>query len=573
MTKKKNLKIEKILNLALENHKEKKFENAEKHYKELLKIEPKHFNATYLLGTLFFQQNKLKKAKKIFESAILINADHAELCNNYGATLTQLGEYKSAINFLQKAIHINPNYAQAYNNLGAALRELREYQKAIFFFEKANRLQSNFVDPYLNLGIVFKELKNFKKAIFFFKNTIKIQSNNTKAYQNLMELYEKTNQEKELKTIIANAKNFIKHDPIIKLYESIIFYNNNEFIKAKNFLKNIFFEPLDIKNEIIRVTTLAKCYDRIGDGKEAFNYFVKANSLAPKLRKLNLYDKNRYLDQITTRINFFTKTNIKKWKTIKPTDKRSDPIFLVGFPRSGTTLLDTILRSHPEVEVVEEKPTVSKLINYIDEMPNGGLKSLEKIDEKQIEKIKNVYFDFLDTQIENKNAKVYIDKLPLNIIHAGEIVRIFPNSKFIFSVRHPYDCVLSCFMQDFELNDAMANFLDIKDSARLYDSVMKLWFQYVSIFKIKHHQVKYENLVGNFKKTTESVLNFLELPWDEAVLNYSITAKKREAIATPSYNQVTKPLYSHADGRWKKYEKQISSIYPVLNQWLKKFNY
>jgi len=573
MTKEKNLNVGKILNLALQNHKENKFEIAEKYYKKLLKIEPKHFNATYLLGTLFFQQNKLEDAKKIFETAIQINADHAELCNNYGATLTQLGECKSAINFLQKAIYINPNYAQAYNNLGVALRELREYKKAVIFFEKAHRLQPNFIDPYLNLGIVFKELGNFKKAIFFFKNTIKIQSSNTKAYQNLMELYEKTNQEKELKAVITNAKNFIKHDPIIKLYEGIIFYNNNEFTRAKNFLKDIFFEPLSVKNEIIRVITLAKCYDRIGDGKEAFNYFVKANSLAPKLRKLNLYDKNRYLDQITARIKFFTETNIKKWKVVKSTNERPAPIFLVGFPRSGTTLLDTILRSHPAIEVVEEKPTVSKLINCINEMPEGVLNSLEKIDENQIEKIQNVYFDFLDTQIENKNAKVYIDKLPLNIIHAGEIARIFPNSKFIFSVRHPYDCVLSCFMQDFDLNDAMANFLDIKDSARLYDSVMKLWFQYVSIFQIRHHQVKYENLIANLKKTTESVLSFLELPWDEAVLNYSITAKKREKISTPSYNQVTKPLYLHANGRWKKYEKQISSIYPVLNHWVKKFDY
>ena len=573
MIKEKNLNIEKIFNIALANHRENKLENAEKHYKELLKIEPKHFNATYFLGTLFFQQNKLKDAKKIFETAILINADHAELCNNYGATLTQLGQYKSAINYLQKAVYIDPNYAQAYNNLGAALRELREYKKAISFFEKANRLQPNFIDPHLNLGIVFKELGDFKKAIFFFKSVIKIDTHNTKAYQNLMELYEKTNQDKELKSIIANAKKVMKHNPIIKLYEAIIFYNNNEFIKSKSFLEDLFFEPFNIKNEIVRITTLAKCYDRIGSGQEAFNYFSKANNLAPKLRKLNLHNKDRYLDQITTRIDFFKKTNIKKWKIVKPSNKRPDPTFLVGFPRSGTTLLDTILRSHPAVEVVEEKPTVSMLISSINEMPNGGLKSLEEIDEKQIKKIQNIYFDFLDTQTENKNAKVYIDKLPLNMIHAGEIVRIFPNSKFIFAVRHPHDCVLSCFMQDFELNDAMANFLNITDSARLYDAAMKLWFQYISIFKIRHHQVKYERLIENFKKTTESILNFLELPWDDAVLNYSSTAKKREKISTPSYSQVIKPLYSHADGRWKKYDKQISSIYPVLNQWLKKFDY
>ena len=128
-------------------------------------------------------------------------------------------------------------------------------------------------------------------------------------------------------------------------------------------------------------------------------------------------------------------------------------------------------------------------------------------------------------------------------------------------------------MQDFELNDAMANFLDLKDAAHLYDSVMKLWFNYISIFKINYHQVKYENLVNDFQNTVKSSFNFLEVPWDDAVSNYFDTAKKRDKIATPSYNQVIKPLYSHADGRWKNYEAQLSSIYPQMNQWIYKFDY
>jgi hypothetical protein len=128
-------------------------------------------------------------------------------------------------------------------------------------------------------------------------------------------------------------------------------------------------------------------------------------------------------------------------------------------------------------------------------------------------------------------------------------------------------------MQDFELNDAMANFLNLDDAAHLYDDVMNLWIQYISIFPINYHEVKYENLVKNFEPTVKSILNFLELSWNSSILGYSETAKKRENIATPSYAQVIKPVYSYAIGRWKRYEKQTANIYPILEKWIKKFDY
>ena len=284
------------------------------------------------------------------------------------------------------------------------------------------------------------------------------------------------------------------------------------------------------------------------------------------------FDKKRYLQSIRVRAKLFTQNKVKKWKSIESSKSDLAPTFLIGFPRSGTTLLNTILNCHANIVVIEEKPLVKKLINSLERLPKGGIEGLGSLKDNELEKIRKVYLD--SPELKNKNnSNIYIDKLPLNIIHVGEIVRIFPNSKFIFSLRHPCDCVLSCFMQNFVLNDAMANFLDLKDAAHLYDVVMKLWNQYISIFKINYHEVRYENLVENFEPTVRSVLNFLKLPWDSSVLQYTELAKKRKNIATPSYNQVIKPIYTHAEGRWKKYEKQISNIYPILDPWIKKFDY
>jgi len=290
--------------------------------------------------------------------------------------------------------------------------------------------------------------------------------------------------------------------------------------------------------------------------------------------KSNNISKNFYLKEIENKLKFFKKFEKGKWPLLEASDERPDPIFMIGFPRSGTTLLDTILRSHPLVEVIEEKSMVDKLIYTLNELTENNFENLKKIDVNQIKKIRKNYFKNLDTHIQNNNnSKIYIDKLPLNIINVGEIFRIFPKAKFIFSLRHPCDCVISCFMQDFELNNAMANFLNLEDSARLYDFVMRLWIQYISSFPINYHEIRYESLVENLEVTVRSLLKFLKLPWHDSLLEFYKTAKKREQIITPSYDQVIKPIYREASGRWKMYNKQIKNIYPILEPWVKKFNY
>ena len=520
------------------------------------------------------QTQRFELAIPLLSKATQINPNYAAAHNNLGAALKELGEYQSAIKCCKKAIQISPNYADAHNNLGAALKEVGEYPNAISCSQKAIQIQPDLESAHLNLGLVFQELGEFKKSISCFQKAIQIRPSYIKAHQNLMEAYEKTNQKKELKSAILNAQTLIKDNPIIKLYKGIMFNNNEEFPEAKNCLESISFDTKNIKNEILRVSTLAKCYDRTEDSDKAFNYFTKANKLFPQIRKVKYFDKNRYLEEIKIRKNYFKKFTIEKWSTLKLSSKEPSPIFLIGFPRSGTTFLDTILRSHPLIEVIEEKFMVKKLIDSLSQLPNGGLQGLKEIENDQLEKIRKTYFESLRLHIKNKNtSKLYIDKLPLNIIHVGEIIRVFPDAKFIVSLRHPCDCVLSCFMQDFELNDAMANFLDLDDAAHLYDDVMHLWTQYTSIFSINYHEIKYENLVKNFEPTVKSILNFLKLSWNTSMLEYSKTATKRENIATPSYAQVIKPIYSYAIGRWKRYEKQTTNIYPILEKWIKKFNY
>ena len=161
--------------------------------------------------------------------------------------------------------------------------------------------------------------------------------------------------------------------------------------------------------------------------------------------------------------------------------------------------------------------------------------------------------------------------MPLNIVYVGEIIRYFPKAKFILALRHPNDCILSCFMQAFLLNNAMANFLNIKDSAKMYDLVMKLWEIYKSKLSIDFHTIKYEDLISNFKGSVSNLLKFLDLPWSDEVSEFYKTSQKRGIIATPSYNQVSQPLYSKSIGRWKNYKNELIEGKQYLESWIKKY--
>ena len=574
MMQNKNLSVEESLTLAIQNHQKNNFEIAQDLYEKILKISPDHFKVIFLLGTLSAQTKNFDRAKQLLQKAIQIQPNNVDAHNNLGSVQKETGENQKAINSYKKVIQINPNYSSAYNNLGTVYKEIGEQQKAISCFEKAIQINPNYVEAHNNLGVVLKEVGKYQKAINCFERAIENQPNFRLAHQNLMDIYEVTNQEKELRTAILKARTLLKDNPITKLFEGILLNRNEKFVEAKKCLETISFKASEINKEILRFSTLAKCYDRIGDSDKAFSYFTKTNNLVLQQTDVKIFNKNRYLQKIKTRRKFFTKSKVNKWSNLKLSDKRQDPTFLVGFPRSGTTLLDTILDSHPMIEVLEEKNMVEKFINSLSELPSGGLDDLENMQSDQLKKIRDIYFNSLEQMVKNKdNSKLYIDKLPLNIIYVGEIFRIFPNAKFILSLRHPCDCVLSCFMQNFKLNDAMANFLSLDDAAYLYDSVMNLWTQYTSIFSINYYEIKYENVVENLESTVRSILNFLELPWDNSVLEYLKTAKKRDRIATPSYTQVIKPIYSHASGRWKRYIKKNSNIYSILEPWIKKFNY
>jgi tetratricopeptide (TPR) repeat protein len=249
-------------------------------------------------------------------------------------------------------------------------------------------------------------------------------------------------------------------------------------------------------------------------------------------------------------------------------DDRGSPAFVVGFPRSGTTLLDTFLRGHPATEVVEELPLIRVAEDVL-----GDMAELPRRSTAEVERAREAYFAELGRHGAPATSGLLIDKLPLNMLAAPVIHSLFPEACLIFAQRHPCDVVLSCFMQAFVLNYSMASFLDIADAADFYDAAMTVWTRSCEALPIKVHTIAYEELVVEPEATLRPAIDFLGLDWQPQLLDHRATAKARGRINTPSYNQVTQPLSRAPSGRWRRYEKQLAPVLPVLLPWAKRFGY
>ena len=208
------------------------------------------------------------------------------------------------------------------------------------------------------------------------------------------------------------------------------------------------------------------------------------------------------------------------------------------------------------------------MLDAIGRFPGRFSDGLAEIDSGQLTELRKIYFAELDQHLEPESRpEIIVDKLPLNSIEAGLIHRIFPRARFLFSLRHPYDCVLSCFMQNFKLNGAMANFQDLEGAAIMYNKVMGLWQQYQAVLPLEVHTVRYESLIEGFEETLMPLFDFLDVGWDDGVCDYIETAYRRGKINTPSYNQVIQPLYTRSRGRWERYREQMQPVLPLLLPW------
>ena len=311
---------------------------------------------------------------------------------------------------------------------------------------------------------------------------------------------------------------------------------------------------------------MARIADSLGDSELAFAEAEAMN------RSVQDYDRWRRTAKSQLEwVRSLTETLTPEWAgrlTRLPPGDRPAPVLLVGFPRSGTTLLDTFLMGHPDVTVLEE-------IEFIDPVERilGKIPTLPERSAAELEQARQAYLAEMDLHLPKEHGGLVVDKLPLKLLAIPYLHAMFPDLRIIFAQRHPCDCVLSCFMQAFALNNAMACFLDIGDSAEYYDAILSFWVRARETLGLNVETVIYEKLIDDAEGSLRPVVDFLGLEWKDGLLDHRATAKARGAISTPSFDQVVQPLSDKASGRWRRYEKQLEPVLPLLLPWAERLGY
>jgi len=479
---------------------------------------------------------------------------------------------EEAIKSHEKALAIKPDFVEALNNLGIALQKTKRVDQAFDVYQKALSLNPGLTDAYNNLGLLYQEKDKMGKAIENFEKAFELDPGFTKAYCNLAELFERTNQLEKARENVEIALSINEVHPFANCILAILLRREEKYQDALNVLLKMDFPENDreIAHRIHYET--GKIYDLLNEGGKAFHNFSKANEFKKQIYDPESSKKNEFMNYIQKHHDFYTTIQVRAGSASRD-NIRLSPAFMVGFPRSGTTLLDQIIDSHARINVIEENPVLNSVIDVIAISAKGYPDALTDLSNHNIEALRNKYFKSLSQYDGSSGEMILVDKLPLNIIFAGLIHQLFPDAKIIVSLRHPYDVVLSNFMQDYKINEAMANFFTIEDAAMLYDKVMGLWVHYKNNLPIDYHEIKYENLVGNFEFETKQIFKFLDLEWNESVLEFDQHARKRAHIQTPSYHQVTRPIYKTARYRWKRYVDQFAPVAAILSPYIKSFGY
>ncbi len=539
-------------------------------YQKALQAAPNSEDALLNHGNALLVLNRADEAIACFEKILDRNPDNPAAHAGMGDALRGLNKVDEALACYEKALALKPDFFIVLNNMGNGLQSQGKLTEAVACFEKALALAPNSFETYNNLGNALQFLNKIDASTAAYQKALQINPGYAKALENLADIYEKTSRIPEAKATVERGLQDDPDNAFLRVVLAKCLRREGAADRAVELLEQAAAQSLPPALEREVNFELGRLYDRAGDSERAFQCFAAGNAIA---RSSAALDPAQYLHRIDVLSGFFSEDlDLPAPAPAIETGEKA-PVFLIGFPRSGTTLLDQILDSHPAIQTIEEREMIGQVQKKIAATPEELIEKWGKLTDEEIRQLRDLYFEVADKYISRDPGCILIDKFPLNIIRVPLIWRIFPAARFILALRHPYDVCLSCFMQDFKVNDAMANFFTLEDAATLYAKVMKLWQQYITVLPIRFHAIKYEELVADFESATRGLLGFLGVPWDNGITRYNEHARQRGRINTPSYHQVTEPIYQRAKYRWKRYAGQIEPVSDTLQPYIDYFGY
>ena len=502
-------------------------------------------------------------ALEALRRALDLGPGNAPVRLNWATALEYAGKFDEAEQEYRRLAADFPNDPNPMRELFSMLKMQFRDDEALEAIEEAVRRAPSDIE--LTLGLASHRLTRGRHAASeqAYRQVLTIDPRNTLAFLGVATVLDQTNRTEELTALVKEAEEADIAPAGLNFVRAFDHRRAKRYAEGLEALSHV---P-DEMETARRQQLLGQLLEDAGEYDDAFAAFERMNSLIRDDGSNPAARARTYRKQIRAAHDTVTPQWAESWQPAE-IDDRPSPVFLVGFPRSGTTLLDTILMGHSATEVLEEEPTQMHAIEAL-----GGFKAVAGASAKEIKRARDVYFETAKSLTPLDPGKLLIDKNPLAMNSIPVIRRLFPDAKIILALRHPCDVVLSCFITNFKPNNGMASFLWLDTAAELYD----LSFSYLetvrNVLAPPIHTITYENIVADRDRELRPLFEFLDLEWDERVMDHQSTAKSRGHIKTASYAQVVEPIYKRSAGRWLNYRKHLEPVLPVLEPWVRKFGY
>ncbi len=488
---------------------------AEESYKNVLSKDNKNVDALRLLGLLAFKNNNHDIAEKLLIRAIQLDPYFHLLWDNLAKVFRVQNKLEESKKAFENLIKLDPKNNEAFVALGTIYNKLAQYKDGINSYKKALKLNDNNARVYLSMGHALKTLGNRNECEDSYLKAIKLFPLSGEGYWSL-----------------ANLKTYT--------------FNENQIHAMKSAIK----EDMHEQEKIQMMFALGKAYESKKDFKESFKFYNDGNWMQRKTVEYNAEENSKSIDLT---IDFF-KQNKEKLNFDSGISSK-DPIFILGLPRAGSTLLEQILSSHSMIEGTEELHnimTIGRRIRTTNDSKNY-LNNLLDLNKENISSYGNIYID--ETRWARKDNNFFIDKMPNNFPHIGLIKMILPNAKIIDARRNPLDGCFSCFKQYFAKGQHFT--YDLDDVARYYKDylkIMKFWNNY---FPDEIHTVCYENVINNPEQEVRLMLKYLGLDFEKSCMDFH---KSSRPVKTASSEQVRQPIYKSGMNYWENYEDDLSTL-------------
>lgn len=562
--------LQQLMQQAIAAHQQGRLEEAERGYTQVLKAIPDQPDALNLSGLVAHQQGKSGRAVILLKKAVKARPQFADAYNHLGMAQRKLGQLNAAVDAFSSAVAADPNHAEAQNNLGNALKDKDDLTKAAMAYRAAIALAPNAVEPRYNLGNVLRDLEQHPDAMAAYDGVLEIQPNHVEARFNLAALYERRHELDAAQTAVQHVLRLQPGLAPALILKAKILRRQKRFDETQSTLGRLEGVQISPDDAINLAFEEGRLFDAIGETDGAFAAFVRGNALQAEAGGKKLM---READNFRTQIKAWTTWLDAGQDGVVEGDAGDGLVFLVGFPRSGTTLLDQVLDAHPDISVMEERPAVTRMLAEAKSRKLHLPDQLSDLTQEDAEALRAAYFAEVDRHMVRSAAKILVDKMPLNIVHVAALSRVFPKARYILALRHPLDVMLSNFMQLYRLNGAMANFLTLERAAETYDLVMQQWLVARAKLGLNVHEVRYESLVSDLERQARDALAFLDVPWDPNVLDTVGHVRARKIINTPSYEQVAEPVQTKSSGRWVRYAGHLTPVEAQLKSWIERLGY